>query len=183
MRPANGAKLLRPHRRCVPAAAPSGNAAPLKPAQTSPYARRRQVAFFHSCAHTVTSWSLPRSSTSDNTLVKGSSLFLVGRGMLHDGVITRRDVARFAGVQARFRLRGEHLGQLQGANDRALILGVGLAVAEVVALGEQIYRERVVARLWPQTVALARTHLAAGHEVWLVSAAPIELVQIADAWN
>jgi len=114
----------------------------------------------------------------DNTVVKGSSLFLIGRGLIAHGVVSRRDVARYALVQVLFRLRGEHLGDLAGAQDRALALGAGLLVDDVVATGRQVYEERVAGRLWPQTVALALGHLAAGEEVWLVSAAPVELVQI-----
>ncbi len=49
-------------------------------------------------------------------------------------------------------------------------------------MATELYEQRVARRLWPQAVALARQHVAAGHEVWLVSAAPVELVQIiADA--
>jgi HAD superfamily hydrolase (TIGR01490 family) len=114
----------------------------------------------------------------DNTLVKGSSLFLIGRGMLRHGVIRRRDVLRFAVVQVMFRLRGERLGHVHDAQDRALSLGTGLVVEDVVALGHEIYEQRVAGRLWVETVDLTRAHLAAGCEVWLVSAAPVELVQI-----
>ncbi len=51
----------------------------------------------------------------DNNVVKGSSLFLIGRGLIAHGVVSRRDVARYALVQVLFRLRGEHLGHLAGA--------------------------------------------------------------------
>ena len=114
----------------------------------------------------------------DNTLVKGSSLFLIGRGMIARGLVNRRDIARYGLVQLRFRLRGEHLGHMSQAQDRALSLGAGLVVADRLRAGAQVYDERVAGRLWPQTVALAQAHLAAGDEVWLVSAAPVELVAI-----
>ena len=114
----------------------------------------------------------------DNTLVKGSSLFLIGRGLIGRGLVRRRDVARYAAVQVMFRVRGEHLGRIYGAHDKALSLGAGLVVDDLVELATELYEQRVARRLWPQTVALAQQHLAAGHEVWLVSAAPIELVQI-----
>jgi len=118
----------------------------------------------------------------DNTLVKGSSLFLIGRGLLSHGMVRRRDVARFAAEQVLLQVRGEHLGRMQGAQDRALSLGSGLVVDDLVAVATELYEHRVARRLWPQAVALSRQHVAAGHEVWLVSAAPVELVQIiADA--
>jgi HAD superfamily hydrolase (TIGR01490 family) len=114
----------------------------------------------------------------DNTLVKGSSLFLIGRGMVARGLVSRRDIVRYGLVQLRFRLRGEHLGHMSQAQDRALSLGAGLVVADLLQAGREVYEQRVAGRLWPQTVALAEAHLAAGDEVWLVSAAPVELVAI-----
>ncbi len=45
-------------------------------------------------------------------------------------------------------------------------------------MATELYEHRLARRLWPQAVALARQHVAAGHEVWLVSAAPVELVRI-----
>jgi HAD superfamily hydrolase (TIGR01490 family) len=114
----------------------------------------------------------------DNTIVKGSSLFLIGRGLVARGLVTRRDIARYGLVQLRFRLRGEHLGHMNTAQDRALTLGEGLVVAELVQTSRELYDQRVAGRLWPQTVAMAQAHVAAGEEVWLVSAAPVELVII-----
>lgn len=118
----------------------------------------------------------------DNTLVKGSSLYLIGRGLLAAKMVSRQDLLRYGLVQAQFRLRGENLSHLKEAQSKALSLGAGLVVDDVVALSRELYQQRVAPRLWPHTVELTRRHLAAGHEVWLVSAAPVELVQIiADA--
>ncbi len=137
---------------------------------------------------TVPQPDVPRSSVRaaffdvDNTLVQGSSLYLIGRGLLASKMVSRRDLVRYGLVQAQFRLRGENLSHLQDAQSKALSLGAGLVVDDVVALSRQLYQQRVAPRLWPQTLELTRRHLAAGHEVWLVSAAPVELVQIiADA--
>jgi HAD superfamily hydrolase (TIGR01490 family) len=51
-------------------------------------------------------------------------------------------------------------------------------VADVVALGEEIYDELMADRIWPGTRALANMHLDAGQRVWLVTATPVELAQI-----
>ena len=76
----------------------------------------------------------------DNTLVKGSSLFLIGRGLLSHGMVRRRDVARFAAEQVLLQVRGEHLGRMQGAQDRALSLGSGLVVDDLVAVATELKR-------------------------------------------
>jgi HAD superfamily hydrolase (TIGR01490 family) len=114
----------------------------------------------------------------DNTLIKGSALFHVGTGMVRYGLISRRDIARHAGHHVAFRLRGEDADHLAGARERALMLCSGLQVADVVALGEQVYDERLAGRIWEGTRRLADRHVALGDPVWLVTGAPIELAEI-----
>ena len=114
----------------------------------------------------------------DNTLIKGSVLFCVGAGMVRHGLVTRRDIARHAGQHVAYRWRGEDLGDLAGVRERALRLCAGLTVADAVALGEQVYDERVAGRIWEGTRRLAERHLAVDDQVWLVTGAPVELAEI-----
>ena len=44
---------------------------------------------------------------------------------------------------------------LAGVRERALTIGAGLQVAEVVTLGEQVYDERLAGRIWDGTRRLA----------------------------
>ncbi|MCF8554609.1 MAG: HAD-IB family hydrolase, partial [Candidatus Nanopelagicales bacterium] len=60
----------------------------------------------------------------------------------------------------------------------ALAFVTGRTFEEVTGLSEEIYDEIMADKVWPGTVQLAHTHRAAGHQVWLVSAAPIELASI-----
>jgi HAD superfamily hydrolase (TIGR01490 family) len=114
----------------------------------------------------------------DNTLIKGSALFHAGVGMVRHGVVTRRDIARHAHQHVSYRWRGEHAGHLAGVQERALVLCAGLPVADVVALGERVYDERLAGRVWEGTRQLADRHLALGDPVWLVTGAPVELAEI-----
>ena len=41
----------------------------------------------------------------------------------------------------------------------------------------KVYDQEIKPRLWPGTVRALKEHLALGHEVWLISAAPQELVE------
>jgi phosphoserine phosphatase len=59
----------------------------------------------------------------DNTLIKGSVLFHAGAGMVRHGLVTRREIARYAGQHVAFRWRGEHVGELAGVRERALMIG------------------------------------------------------------
>lgn len=110
----------------------------------------------------------------DNTLMRGTSLFHLGVEAWRRGVIGWRDVAPFAWQQMRFIRKGENHAHLGSAQERALSLVGGHAVSDITALAERIW-ERINPRLWPETVALTREHLAKGHEVWLISATPVEV--------
>lgn len=114
----------------------------------------------------------------DNTLIKGSALFHIGAGMVRHRMVTRREMARHARQHLAFRWRGEQSAQLSGATERALALGAGLRVAELVTLSEQVYDERLAGRIWDGTRRLAERHLELGEPVWLVTAAPVELAEI-----
>ncbi len=62
--------------------------------------------------------------------------------------------------------------------ESALAFVAGKRVADIVALGEEIYDEEMSDRIWAGTEALARLHLDAGQPVWLVTATPVELATI-----
>lgn len=42
-------------------------------------------------------------------------------------------------------------------------------------MSDEVYREQISKRLWPETVRIAQDHIKAGREVWLVTAAPQEI--------
>lgn len=108
----------------------------------------------------------------DNTLMRGASIYYVGRAAWRRGLISLRDIAVFAWHQFRFLAVGENRDHLQRAKERALGLVGGHSEEGLVALAEEIYDADFAPKLWPETVALAHEHLAQGHEVWLVTATP-----------
>lgn len=108
----------------------------------------------------------------DNTLMRGASVFHVGKGAFRRGLLGIRDIALFAWHDFRFVKVGENRAHLATARERALALVAGHDEAEVTALAEDIYDRNIKPRLWPETVDLTREHLAKGHEVWLISATP-----------
>src|SRR5690606_34654215 len=62
--------------------------------------------------------------------------------------------------------------------DRALGLIAGHTEAQIHELAQSIWEHRIRPRLWPETVALAHEHLDKGHQVWLVSATPVEVGEL-----
>ncbi len=115
----------------------------------------------------------------DNTVVQGASIFYLAMGLAKRKFFTRRDVIGFVRKQVSFRMSGaEDLGQMADATEMALGFVAGHAVSEVVTIGREIFDETIVAKVYPGTLAQARSHLDAGQRVWLVSAAPVELATI-----
>ncbi|MCE7550330.1 HAD family hydrolase [Streptomyces thermodiastaticus] len=115
----------------------------------------------------------------DNTVMQGAALFHFGRGLYKRKFFHTRDLVRFAWQQAWFRLAGvEDPEHMQNARDSALSIVKGHRVADLKAIGEEIYDEYMAERIWPGTRALAQAHLDAGQKVWLVTAAPVEIAQV-----
>jgi HAD superfamily hydrolase (TIGR01490 family) len=114
----------------------------------------------------------------DNTVMRGASMYHVAQGLVDARWATREDLARAAWWQLYFRLVGvedpEHMAQ---AREKALALIAGRKVSELQALAEKTVDERLLPRLWPLTTEMIAEHLAAGDEVWLITASPVELAQ------
>jgi len=114
----------------------------------------------------------------DNTLVQGASIVLFARGLAARKYFSYNDIMQFAWQQAKFRLTGrEDMDDVAEGRDKALSFIAGRSTAELVSLGEEIYDEYIADKIWPGTQALAQRHLAAGQQVWLVTATPVELAQ------
>ncbi|GMA22853.1 hydrolase [Luteimicrobium album] len=111
----------------------------------------------------------------DNTLVRGASTFHLARALHAHGFFRARDIARFAVHQARYAVYGENTQHLDKVRSKALCLVAGHSVHEVCSIGEQVYDDVLALRIFPGTKALLEAHLAAGHQVWLVTAAPVEV--------
>ncbi len=115
----------------------------------------------------------------DNTVMQGASIFHLARGLHRRKFFSTRDIASAAWKQAYFRIVGvedpEHVAE---ARNSALSFIAGHTVAELEALGEEIFDEAMAPRIWPGTRALAQLHLDEGERVWLVTAAPIEIASI-----
>ncbi|MEN9970513.1 MAG: hypothetical protein RLZZ229_721 [Actinomycetota bacterium] len=114
----------------------------------------------------------------DNTLLRGSSSFLFGKAAFDRKFFNRTDFWNFAWHQFRFIWRGESAKTLTSIKDRALGLIAGHKAEELAALTETVYDDYICPKLWPETVRLAKEHVANGYEVWLVTATPQEIAEV-----
>ncbi len=115
----------------------------------------------------------------DNTLMRGASIYYFARGLAARKMFGTRDVIRMVIGQGLFRLRGsENADHIDAAKQAALAFVAGQKVAEITALGEEIYDDTMASRIWEGSRELTQSHLDAGQRVWLVTATPVELAEI-----
>ena len=115
----------------------------------------------------------------DNTIIRGSSIAALAKGMADRDYFTTSEVVDFTWKQLKFVLSGkEDSEDMAQATEDGLHFIEGREPREIEELAEEVYDTRMVGRLWAGTVELAEAHKALGHEVWLVSATPIEVADV-----
>ncbi len=112
----------------------------------------------------------------DNTIMQGASIFHLARGLHRRKFFTTSDIAKAAWQQFYFRIAGvedpEHIAKARASG---LAFIAGHTVQELQEIGEEIFDENMAHKIWPGTRALAQWHLDRGQQVWLVTAAPVEI--------
>ena len=115
----------------------------------------------------------------DNTLIRGSTLYFLGRGMYQRGFFTKSDISRFVLANLRFRLTGkENPEEIKRWQAGACEFIGGHNVADIALMAQDVYDQYVSPALWQGTIDIAQTHLSNDEEVWLVTAAPEEMAQL-----
>ena len=115
----------------------------------------------------------------DNTLIQGASILVFALGLARKRYFRVGEVLPVIWKQVKFRVTGsENAEDVAEGRQQALEFIKGRDVAELVELCEEIVDTHMSEKIWPGTRELAETHLAAGHQVWLVSATPVQLAQI-----
>lgn len=114
----------------------------------------------------------------DNTLLRGASVYHVAKAARRRGLVTNRELLRFAWHQATFLFVGENQRHLTTIRDRAMELLDGYTEAELTIIANEVFERDIQPRLWPETVELTREHLRKGHSVWLITASPQIVAQV-----
>ena len=118
----------------------------------------------------------------DKTLVPGSSLFLLARGMYQRDYYRVMDMAGFAWNQIMFRLVGSERQQgMDQSKQKALEFVKGRHQDEFAALGHEIVEEQIMPRVYPDIAQVIRQHTESGYDTYLITAAPIELARVVAA--
>ena len=112
----------------------------------------------------------------DNTLIRGSVIYFLGRGMYQRGYFTKKDISRFVLANLRFRLTGKEItDEIKRFQDAATDFIGGHNVKDIEAIAQEIYDEYVSPAMWQGTIDIAQSLVAEGIEVYLVTAAPEDM--------
>ena len=115
----------------------------------------------------------------DNTLIQGSSLVEFAFGLARKRYFRLSEILPIAWKQLKFRVSGsENAKDVAAGRAQALEFVKGRSVDELVELCEEIVDASLARRAYPGTTQLAEMHLAAGQQVWLVTATPVQLAQV-----
>ncbi len=115
----------------------------------------------------------------DNTVVQGASMFHLAKGLYRRDYFPLGVIMKGVWLQAYFRLVGrEHARHIANAQAASLSFIAGHRADELERLSAEIYDETIAGHIWPGTRAIAQLHLDVGHQVWLVTAAPVEVAGV-----
>ncbi|MEY3407867.1 MAG: Phosphoserine phosphatase [Actinomycetota bacterium] len=115
----------------------------------------------------------------DNTVIRGSSLWHLGRGLVKHKFITAETVRQFFWKQFKFVTIGkEHIGDMDFIRRQSLKIIAGREVRELETKGALIAREMLVPKVFRQSLELAKAHLEKGDDVWIVTASPRRLAML-----
>jgi HAD superfamily hydrolase (TIGR01490 family) len=108
-----------------------------------------------------------------DTLIPGSSLYLLAQGLHRRHLYGTADLAGFAWQRLVFRA-----GKAGGPQDAALSFVAGKHRPELRALAREIADERIVPLVYPDLAEIIEAHRAAGALTFVATAAPSELAEI-----
>lgn len=115
----------------------------------------------------------------DNTVIRGSTMYCMARGMISRGVFPPGQIANLVYRQARFVLtNAEQATDMTTIVTQAQRLVAGRQVSQVREFGERVFERSMVPRIWPEVAGLIAEHRQAGREVWLVTSTGQEIADM-----
>ncbi len=110
----------------------------------------------------------------DRTLVAGSSAFEFGRASYKAGLYPRRELARDAWANVKFRLQGSTDEATEVLRGKIFELIKDVRVVDLKRLGPPVLAG-LLPRVYPQMLAVAYAHQDAGRPAYIVTAASSEI--------
>jgi HAD superfamily hydrolase (TIGR01490 family) len=112
----------------------------------------------------------------DRTLISGSSAFILATAARSAGLVPTRQFARDARAALAFKLRGSSDHTTDAVRDRILGAVTGMRRDDLIALNAEVL-PKLLAKIRPEARRLLDLHRHAGRNTYIVSAAPVEIVE------
>lgn len=113
----------------------------------------------------------------DKTLIQGASGFHFAYAARQTGLMSRRQLAKDAYANLRYRLRGASDDQSETVRLRAAQALTGLRVRDLQRLSAIVMR-RILPRIYPEILSIAYAHQDAGRPVYIVTATAEDLAVV-----
>jgi HAD superfamily hydrolase (TIGR01490 family) len=113
----------------------------------------------------------------DRTLMAGASAYHFGRASYRAGRMTRRQIARGALDQVKFRLQGSSDAAVNALLNRILASIKDTRVVDLARLTPDVLAG-ILPRIYPQMMREVREHQDAGRPCYIVTAASHEIVEV-----
>jgi HAD superfamily hydrolase (TIGR01490 family) len=113
----------------------------------------------------------------DKTLIEGSSAFHFGRAAYKQGLLSRRQLARDAWANIKFRLQGSTDADTDALRQRILDALAGQRVVDLKRLGPDVLAG-ILPLLYREVLREAYAHQDAGRPAYIVTAASQELAEV-----
>jgi HAD superfamily hydrolase (TIGR01490 family) len=113
----------------------------------------------------------------DKTLMEGSSAFHFARASYKAGQLSKRQIARDAWANIRFRLEGATDEATDALRERVYEAIAGKRVVDLARLTPEMLKG-ILPRVYPQMLEVAWRHQDAGRRVYIVTAASQEIAEL-----
>lgn len=113
-----------------------------------------------------------------DTLIPGSSLYLLAQGLQRRHLYARTDLLGLAWKRLALGARADGGHKVRTSSDAALSFVIGRHRPELRALAREIADERILPQVYPDLAQLIEAHRAEGVLTFVATAAPAELAEI-----
>ena len=113
----------------------------------------------------------------DRTLMAGASAYHFGRALYKGGQMTRMQLARDAIEQIRFRLQGASDAAVNVLMDRVMEAVRGQLAVDIARLAPDVLAG-ILPRIYPQMLAVVRSHQDAGRPAYIATAASSNVAEM-----
>jgi HAD superfamily hydrolase (TIGR01490 family) len=112
----------------------------------------------------------------DRTLIAGSSAFILGRTARAAGFVPTGQFVRDIAAAVVFKFRGSSDKKTEQVRERVLGAVAGMRQDDLIALNAEVL-PKLLAKIRPEARRLLDLHRHAGRSTYIVSAAPVEIVE------